>query len=63
MRAQSHQCCACHRDMYERFFDAFSTQGEANIPIDRAFMAAPEFYILLDRLRCQAEQHQRDHWY
>lgn len=49
--------------MYERFFDAFSTQGEANIPIDRAFMAAPEFYILLDRLRCQAEQHQRDHWY
>ena len=56
-----HPGCAC-RDMYERFYDAFSAQGEASIPIDRVFMAAPGFYTLLDRLRRHADQHQRDHW-
>jgi hypothetical protein len=48
--------------MYERFFAAFAAMGEASIPIDRAFMASPGFYELLDRLRRHAEQHQRDHW-
>lgn len=36
--------------------------GEPNIPIDRAFMAAPGFYELLARLKRHAEENQRDHW-
>ena len=50
------------RRLHERFHDAFEGMGEPGIPIDRQFMATPEFPALLQRLRGYAEQHDRDHW-
>ena len=47
----------------ERFHDAFQAMGEPGIPIDRMFMASPEFPALLQRLRSYAQQHDRDHWW
>jgi hypothetical protein len=50
------------RQLYERFFEAFASMGEPNIPIDREIMQTAEFYDLLDRLRLHADQNHRDHW-
>ena len=50
------------RGLYDRFYEAFAHMGEPNIPIDRPFMATPEFLSLLQRLREWSSQHHRDHW-
>ena len=53
---------AAARELYARFFDAFESMGEPNVPIDKQIMQSDEFYALLTRLRSYAAQHHRDHW-
>ncbi|KAL4853371.1 Cytochrome P450 97B2 [Chlorella vulgaris] len=57
-------CIAKHnvRELYTRFFDAFESMGEPNIPVDRQLMQTDQFFSLLDRLRRYAAEHQRDNW-
>ncbi len=52
---------AC-RELYGRFYEAFSEMGEMNIPVDRTMMLTGAFTDLLERLRMHAEEHFRDHW-
>ncbi|KAL4440210.1 hypothetical protein ABPG75_003211 [Micractinium tetrahymenae] len=53
---------ATARELYTRFYDAFESMGEPNIPVDRQIMQSDAFYALLDRLRKYAAVHHRDHW-
>lgn len=55
-------CCLPPRELYERFFDAFESMGEPNVPVDRTFICSEEYMQLLERLRGYAAQHHRDHW-
>ncbi len=50
------------RELYGRFYEAFSEMGEMNIPVDRTMMLTGAFTDLLERLRMHAEEHFRDHW-
>jgi len=53
---------ACARQLYLRFYEAFAPHGEPNIPVDRLLLQSPQFFLLLQRLRLHANEHQRDHW-
>jgi len=50
------------QDIYTRFYDVFAEHGEFNMPVDRTFMASPEFEGLLDRLKLVSSEQQRDNW-
>jgi len=50
------------KDIYTRFYDVFAEHGEFNMPVDRTFLAGPEFEGLLDRLKQVSSEQQRDNW-
>lgn len=50
------------KNLYKRFYDAFSPYGECNIPIDSEMVSNPVFYSLISRLEAQARRTERDSW-
>lgn len=49
-------------EYYPRFFSAFQSKGEVNIPVDAAFVATPEFGALVSRLHVETTSQHRDCW-